>query len=123
MHCRLNSTHFRLDWQHSVEKTRWQEQYQMQADQLLLTETTLVSFGAGTPDREKVIQQQDGKVRISLQRPMKEINWVISRRMQGIIVLPDQQWEIYRDFPDYSVVHISVKQDPRWKTYGIKDCL
>ena len=38
---------FTLAWQHSVEHTRWEEQYRVTADALVLTRSRVQGFGAG----------------------------------------------------------------------------
>ena len=38
---------FTLAWQHSVEKTRWQEDYRIEGELLVLTETRVEGSGAG----------------------------------------------------------------------------
>ncbi|MDZ4309502.1 MAG: DUF1850 domain-containing protein [Cypionkella sp.] len=43
----LSDRSFTLDWQHSVEKTRWRESWQVTADGLHLTEAAVKGSGAG----------------------------------------------------------------------------
>jgi len=43
----LPADQFTLGWQHSVEKTRWEETYRVAGDRLLLTGARIQSFGAG----------------------------------------------------------------------------
>ena len=38
---------FTLSWQHSVEKTRWEERYRVDGDALRLVEASVAGFGAG----------------------------------------------------------------------------
>jgi hypothetical protein len=38
---------FTLAWQHSVEHTRWEEDYRVAPDALILTESRVQGFGAG----------------------------------------------------------------------------
>ena len=38
---------FTLAWQHSVEHTRWEEDYRVTANALILTESRVQGFGAG----------------------------------------------------------------------------
>jgi len=38
---------FTLGWQHSVEKTRWEEDYRVEGEALVLTESRVEGFGAG----------------------------------------------------------------------------
>lgn len=43
----LATPEFTLDWQHSVEKTRWRESWQISPAGLLLTEAAVQGSGAG----------------------------------------------------------------------------
>jgi hypothetical protein len=43
----LPATEFTLAWQHSVEKTRWEERYRVEGDRLALTEARVQALGAG----------------------------------------------------------------------------
>lgn len=43
----LASPEFTLDWQHSVEKTRWRETWLVSADHLQLTKAAVKGSGAG----------------------------------------------------------------------------
>jgi hypothetical protein len=43
----LPSDEFTLEWQHSVEKTRWEEHYRLVDDRLELTQAGVQGLGAG----------------------------------------------------------------------------
>ena len=43
----LPTTEFTLAWQHSVEKTRWEERYRVAGDRLTLVEGRIRGLGAG----------------------------------------------------------------------------
>jgi hypothetical protein len=43
----LPSSEFTLAWEHSVEKTRWQERYRIDGDSLELVEARVQGLGAG----------------------------------------------------------------------------
>jgi hypothetical protein len=43
----LPASEFTLAWEHSVEKTRWEETYRIDGDRLLLTRARIQGFGAG----------------------------------------------------------------------------
>ena len=121
--CKIDQKSFQLSWMHSVERTQWKERYLLDKDHFILTDTQFVSFGAGTPDQGTITRQDDGNIHMQINRKMKEINWVISRRMQGKIESADRIWNIYQDFPDYSTVQLSIKKDSLWKKRGLNDCL
>ncbi|MFH7349289.1 DUF1850 domain-containing protein [Acinetobacter variabilis] len=121
--CKIDQKSFQLSWMHSVERTQWKERYLLDKDHFILTDTQFISFGAGTPDQGTITRQDDGNIHMQINRKMKEINWVISRRMQGKIESADRIWNIYQDFPNYSTVQISIKKDSLWKKRGLNDCL
>ena len=43
----LPTVEFALAWEHSVEKTRWEERYRVQGDRLALIEASVAGSGAG----------------------------------------------------------------------------
>ncbi len=43
----LPTSEFTLAWEHSVEKTRWEERYVTEGDRLRLAEARIQGFGAG----------------------------------------------------------------------------
>jgi hypothetical protein len=43
----LPATEFTLAWEHSVEKTRWEEHYAIEGERLRLTQARIQGFGAG----------------------------------------------------------------------------
>lgn len=43
----LPVTEFTLGWEHSVEKTRWEERYRVEGDRLALLEARIQGLGAG----------------------------------------------------------------------------
>ncbi len=43
----LPADEFTLAWQHSIEKTRWEEHYRIQGDGLVLLEARIQGMGAG----------------------------------------------------------------------------
>lgn len=121
--CKIDQKAFQLSWIHSVEKTEWKECYLQEGNDLILADTQFVSFGAGTPDQGNLTKQKDGNIHMQINRKMKELNWVISRRMQGKIEIADRTWNIYQDFPDYSTIQISIKKDSLWEKRGLNDYL
>jgi len=122
-HCRIFSNHLELQWIHSVEKTTWLEHYQIKHKKFVLQYTDFVSFGAGTPTHYPIIFQKNGWIRMDVNLSVKDIYWTISNHMQGIIIFQHQQWSIYKDYPDYSIVHISIQQQPLWRVLRLGQCL
>jgi len=74
----LSATEFDVGWDHSVEKTRWEEHYRIDGRQLRLTEARVRSMGAGMeplPDA----QLQDGWWRWQVTRePLPELRLTFS---------------------------------------------
>lgn len=120
--CRLVGHEFQLAWRHSVEKTQWIEHYQRQQDHFLLSSTELVSFGAGTPSNAPVIALNAGKLQLLVNRRLAQLDWFISKNMQGRIISDQSTWYIYQDFPDYSLVQFRAKQAPLWQLWRMEAC-
>lgn len=113
---------FRLQWIHSVEKEHWQESYQINNQQLLLTSTQFKTFGAGTPSSEGVITSKDGWLHYQVERLLPRIHWIISRNVESTILSELGTWPLYQDFEDYAEVHIQVMQEPRWYYFTQESC-
>lgn len=121
--CKISSADFDLQWKHSVEKTIWTENYQRQQQHFLLRYTDLISFGAGTPANLPIISQKNGVIRMSVNQKIEDIDWIVSRNMQGTLKVNKNEWSIYKDYPDYTLVNIAIQQQPLWKTWTIGECL
>lgn len=121
--CKISSDSFDLQWKHSVEKTTWLEHYQIKQRKFVLRYTDLISFGAGTPTHYPIIFQKNGWIRMDVNQTLKDINWTISKNMQGTIKSQQKQWLIYQDYPDYSIVNISIQQQPFWNVIWLGECL
>ncbi|MBE2897231.1 DUF1850 domain-containing protein [Pasteurellaceae bacterium HPA106] len=112
LHCLLKGETFRLRWHHSVEHQWWIEQYRTQGEQLMLTATWMQTFGAGTPSKGESISAPPGYVGFKRAIAMREINWMVSRNMQGTVLMNGEQWAIYQHLPDYSPVTIRPIKQP-----------
>ena len=84
--------------------------------------TDLISFGAGTPNDYPIIFQKDGMVRMKVNRRIDQINWIISKNMQGSIIIHQRVWPIFQQYPDYTLVQITAQQQPLWKAWQIGEC-
>ncbi len=113
--CWIRSPYFQLSWVHSVEKQPWQEWYQREGQGFLLSQTRFKSFGAGVPDTGKIEFTPDHWLLQNSNITLKEINWVISKRVQSSIVLGQTTWHIANEEPDYSVVHINNQSIWTWQ--------
>ena len=104
--CYLRSPDFELSWRHSVEHQLWREHYRRDGDSILLDQTLLQTFGAGTPSQGEVIPAPNGYVAYRQQLHFNEINWVVSANMQGSLTAKEQVIPLYQFVPDYSVIRI-----------------
>ncbi|MDO4896283.1 MAG: DUF1850 domain-containing protein [Moraxella sp.] len=110
--CKWATDSFALQWRHSVEKQLWQDHYQKNKQSLILTHSHIQSFGAGVPSTGASIPAPDGFVGIKHDLNLSEINWIVSARMQGVMIEPTQGYhvEIYRYVDDYTTINIQSKQ-------------
>lgn len=120
--CILPTRTFRLNWIHSVEKTQWQENYQLVGSQLFLDTTRVQGFGAGVPSHLKIKQQDAHTIEFEVQQTLPELNWVVSRHMQGEIYMADQLWPIAQHVSDYQVIQIRPRQLFRWQAWQQGEC-
>lgn len=123
--CRWQDEIFVLQWRHSVEKQLWQEKYEQTGDKLTLTTTYLQAFGAGTPSTGRIIDAPDGYVGLQSNLVFDELNWMVSRNMQGVIYspnAPDERFLIYKQVSDYTPVHINVQKKPWVLWFFVEKC-
>ncbi|MGR3806495.1 DUF1850 domain-containing protein [Pasteurella testudinis] len=104
--CYLYSQEFELSWHHSVERQLWREHYRHDGDKILLDQTWLQTFGAGTPSQGTPITAPSGYVGYRQQIRLAEINWVVSANMRGELTAQQRVIPFYQFVPDYSVVRI-----------------
>jgi len=108
--CYFVEPNFQLRWIHSVEKQWWEEQYVREKQGLLLTNTYLQAFGAGTPSTENVAPvKKPGYVGYQINERLPRLNWVVSRRTKGEIDYAGHRILIHQWVPDYSEVTITPK--------------
>ncbi len=108
--CYFVEPNFELRWMHSVEKQWWEEQYQRQGDELLLTTTYFQAFGAGTPSTEALAAiQKPSYLGYQINEKLPKLNWVVSRLTKGEINYASHNILIHQWLPDYSEVTITPK--------------
>ncbi|MGC6404834.1 DUF1850 domain-containing protein [Bisgaard Taxon 45] len=113
MRCYLRVPEFSLQWRHSVEHQLWQEHYRHNGHTLLLYQTWLQTFGAGTPSQGVALANvPSGYIGYAQHIELTELNWVVSRRMEGTINSANWHFPIYQTLPDYSSVNIKPTQSP-----------
>lgn len=112
--CNWTTDSFILQWRHSVEKQLWQEHYQLKDDKLILSHSFVQSFGAGVPTLGKAIPAPKGFVGMEHNLTVPKIDWVVSSRMQGVLIDPNTNHHLmlYRYVDDYTSIHIDVAQKP-----------
>lgn len=109
--CYLRTTAFSLQWRHSVEHQLWQEHYRHDGKRILLHQTWLQTFGAGTPSFAELVKNVPaGYVGYKQDIYFHELNWVVSRRMEGVIKSEKGDIPIYQTVPDYSMITIRPAQ-------------
>lgn len=65
------------------------------------------TFGAGTPAGGQTVSAEKGFVGFKSSVRLPELNWVVSRNMQGEIRTLQSAWPLYAQVPDYSTIHIT----------------
>lgn len=123
LHCFIAAQNFSLQWRHSVEKTLWQEDYQVQAQHLQLTHTRIEGFGAGVPAHLTVVKQTPQYIEFRVQQTLPELNWVVSSNIQAQIIIAQHQWPIYQNVADYQTILIRPRHLLRWQTWQQGACL
>ncbi|EGY52427.1 hypothetical protein HMPREF9371_1416 [Neisseria shayeganii 871] len=113
---------FVLKWRHSVEKQYWQEAYVLENGSLHLRHTYIQAFGAGVPVSGSPIPAPPGYVGLSSEVRLPEINWMVSRNMQGEMRLGQRVLPLYRMLPDYTAVNIAPVRQSRLQWFFEKDC-
>lgn len=120
--CVWKADSFLLKWRHSVEKQYWQEHYQKHEQKLRLTHIYVQSFGAGVPTLGEVIPAPQGYVGFKSDVLMPELNWVVSRNMQGEILTKHSKFPINQLVDDYSTINIKIVKQPYIKWLWIEQC-
>lgn len=76
-------------------------------------QTWLQTFGAGTPSQgTSLVNVPPGYIGYEQQVTFAELDWVVSRRMEGTINSANWHFPIYQTLPDYSTVNIKPTQSP-----------
>jgi hypothetical protein len=116
----LRSQSFTLTWIHSVEHEPWFEVYERKDNHLLLTETYFKTFGAGVPSEGKVIESKDGFVHLEVNRPMEQVNLIVSENVKTTIKTNSEDIHLYEMVEPYSEVTIKVHDVYLWNLWGGK---
>lgn len=116
----LTDDTFQLKWIHSVEKEEWIEVYERDQDQFLLTKTILQTFGAGTPSDGSIIESDDNRVHMKINRQMDQIDLVISENVRTSVITQHKEIPLYVLAEDYTNVNITVTNVYLWEYLGGK---
>lgn len=108
---------FQLKWIHSVEKEEWIETYEMQEDELYLSETRFKTFGAGVPSSAQETQLENGFVKMNVDIRYPELNLTVSENVKTTIITEDSEIPIYTFASDYDVVHITNRRIHLWQLF------
>ena len=106
---------FTIGWVHSVEKEPWYEIYTVYNNQLYLKETYFKTFGAGTPSDGTFIETDDGYIHFMINKPVQEINLVVSDNVKTTIYTKNEEIKLYKLAADYSSISFKVQKIPLWK--------
>lgn len=104
----VSKNSFQIQWIHSVERERWDEFYNRRGNKLVLTKTILNTFGAGTPSEGKIIESDDHRVHMEVDRTMENIHLIISENVETTIVIDDKVIPLYEHFDHFSEMKIFV---------------
>lgn len=121
--CFLAEKQLILQWRHSVEHQLWQEHYHVTPTQLHLYQTFMQTFGAGTPSQgQEVKNAPKGFVGMKTHLTLPQLDWVVSRNMQGQIITATGSWHIANVVPDYTAVHIQPMRLTRIQLWLGENC-
>ncbi|HLR72019.1 MAG TPA: DUF1850 domain-containing protein [Pseudogracilibacillus sp.] len=102
-----------IQWEHSVEKTIWQEKLQIdQEGSIILTETRFRSFGAGVPfKKDGYTTIEDGFVVMKgLEEEKEEYQWIHSQKAQFKIFINGETLLHPTDIPHHHKAEIIIKK-------------
>lgn len=117
--------HFDLKWTHSVEKQSWVESYQVKNDQLLLTDTYLQTFGAGTPSTGTIGEKNElypDYVHYKLNIQLPYLNWMISSNINPEIITEQKTLPIHQWISDYTNIYIFARTQSLWTLLRQESC-
>lgn len=116
---------FDLKWQHSVEKQWWIESYEIEDEQLLLTDAYLQTFGAGTPSTETLSttsQKYPNYVHYRMNLRLPHLNWMISPSIKAQIITKKHHLPIYQWVEGYTNIYISANTQNFWNILRQDSC-
>lgn len=106
----IKNKNFQIEWIHSVEKEKWIEKYKRENNKLVLTNTILKAFGAGTPYNAKVINNNNESIELEINRKLDNINLIISKEIKTTIIIDKKEISLYKIFEPYTEMEIYVEK-------------
>lgn len=110
----LEAGTFELHWIHSIEHEEWYEVYEIQKEDLLLTETYFKTFGAGVPsDSEEPPEiTDDGFVKFTVNDTYTALHMNVSENVKTKIVQNNRDYLLYEMFDSNTSVKVSIENRP-----------
>ncbi|MDV2684970.1 DUF1850 domain-containing protein [Alkalihalophilus lindianensis] len=101
-----------IKWIHSVEKTPWEETYEVSEDgSLRLVETVFYSFGAGVPHEKGSMTIEDGKVVTrEIDQEIEAFRWIHSHNAEFAIYLNDEILFQTEDLPHHEPLELIIEK-------------
>lgn len=105
---------FELHWIHSIEHEEWYEVYEIQDEELVLTETYFKTFGAGVPSDSEAPPEitDDGFVKFTVNDVYPELYMNVSENVKTTIVQNDREYLLYEMFDSNTSVKVSTGTRP-----------
>ena len=103
---------FTVMWVHSVERTPWNETFQVtEQGELLLVETVFQSFGAGVPHQKGTMTVESGEIIVrDIEEIIPSYRWVHSHNAQFEMEFGDQTVFRAEDLPHHEKMEILIKK-------------
>lgn len=120
--CRMPDRGFALQWQHSVEKEDWREEYVRQGRKLLLTRSQFKTYGAGTPNTGQLQDQGLGLIGYQVNRSLERLSWTVSGNVRSTLWLDNMAWPVHAWLDDYEELDFQVRRLPLWRFLLVDSC-
>lgn len=102
-----------IEWEHSVEKTTWQEKLLIESNAtFMLTETRFRSFGAGVPNgKNGSVTFEDGYVVMSeLEERKQRYLWIHSQKAKFTIIKNEKNFLLPDEIPHHHKVEMIIEK-------------
>jgi hypothetical protein len=101
-----------LSWIHSVEKTPWNETYQVNDDyQLLLKRTSFKSYGAGVPHQKGESRTENGLIIYDkINELFDELSWIHSHNTKHHLIMNDEMIVSFEELPHHEPIKLSIEK-------------